>query len=394
MLRNRATILAIFPAAIVAVLVPMSAGDEARPFRYSPGRLGKQAELKYVNEVPVLIAGGTPEEIGTAVGALALKSAPRVLGYPRDLLANVGAERVYPAMVRGGLGMYKQFPTDYRAELEALVKAAGVEREAVVVGNTMFDLHKSVLCSALVVPTARSTTGGPLLARNLDYPSLGYIHEYTLVTIYRPAGKHAFASIGFPGVLGCLSGINDAGLALSVLEVYDAKEGEPRFDAGGIPYALCQRKLLEECTTIAETKKLLEGLRRTTTTNLVVADRTDVAVLEVTPARVVRRDVAKNAAPCTNHFCSAAVKPAEPLNVHRSFERFASLDKVRERSEKLGIEDLRQELDAVNLGTLTLQAMVFEPAALRLHLSCGHVPASEGPLRKLDLGPLLRPIAP
>jgi hypothetical protein len=50
----------------------------AEPFRFPEAREGK-AELKYVNGVPVLTAGGTPEEIGRAVGALAVKPGARVL---------------------------------------------------------------------------------------------------------------------------------------------------------------------------------------------------------------------------------------------------------------------------------------------------------------------------
>jgi len=264
-----------------------------------------------------------------------------------------------------------------------------VPRDPVIVGNTFFDLKKSVACSAVLVDGSRSATGGPLLGRNLDYPSLGYIHQYSLVTVYRPAGKHAFAAVGFPGLVGCLSGMNDAGLTVAVLEVFDVKASEPSFDARGIPYALCHRKLLEECTTVAEAKKVLEGLRRTSTLNLVVADRKRVAVFEITPKRVVERGPDKGVLSCTNHFCTDALEPARPANPMRSFERFASLEKVR-TLDKAGPEDLRKQLDAANLGDLTLQTMVFEPASLKLHLSIGKVPASAGPLRTLDLTPFLK----
>src|SRR5205807_4621051 len=140
-------------------------------------------------------------------------------------------------------------------------------------GNTMFDLKKFFACSALVVEPERSATRGLLLGRNLDYPSLGYIEQYSLVTVYRPRGKHAFASIGFPGVIGCLSGMNDAGLALGVLEVFQVKDRSEKFDASGTPYALCYRRLLEECATVDEAEKLLRAMKRTTTTNLVICDK-------------------------------------------------------------------------------------------------------------------------
>jgi len=40
-------------------------------FRFPEGRLGSKAQLVYHNGLPVLTVAGTPEEIGTAVGALA-----------------------------------------------------------------------------------------------------------------------------------------------------------------------------------------------------------------------------------------------------------------------------------------------------------------------------------
>jgi len=361
-----------------------------QPFRYPAGRQGDKAELKYVNGLPVLVVSGTPEEMGSAVGLLALVPAKRVLGYPRDLLKEIGTENLYGLFAWAGNGMVKQFPADYQTEMESMIKAARVDRADVVVGNTFFDLHKVFLCSALLLEPQRSKTGGPLLGRNLDYPSLGYINEYSLVTVYRPAGKHAFASVGFPGLVGCVSGMNDAGLALGILEAYDVKRGVKKFDPLGVPYALCLRKVLEECTTIAEAKKLLEGLPQTTLYNVVLADRQHVAVLEVAPARLAERTPEKGTAACTNHFLTEAMKPASVRDIEETLERFQSLDKTRRGAGKLGPDDMRQQLDAVNLGDFTLQTMVFEPCTLRLHLSLGKVPASKQPLRILDLGPLFQ----
>ncbi len=371
-------LLCLFPAVTQA----------AEPFRFPAARDGN-AELKYVNGIPVLTVGGTPEEMGRAVGVLAVKPGARVLEYPRDLLKIFSAERVMDWFVKGGNGMFRQFPPEYQKELEAMVQAAGVAREPVVVGNTFFDLKKVVACSAVLVEAPRSATGGPLLARNLDYPSLGYIHQYSLVTVYRPAGKHAFAAVGFPGLVGCLSGINDAGLSLGVLEVFDVKAGEPSFNAKGVPYALCLRKVLEECTTIDEAQKLLQRLPRTTTINLAIADKEHVAAFEITPGHVVRRDATDSACVCTNHFCAATLKPEEPVDVNASFERFESLEKVREGG-KVTPDDLRKHLHTTNMGDLTLQTMVFEPATLKLHLCVGPPPATRGPLRTLDLAPLLK----
>jgi predicted choloylglycine hydrolase len=286
--------------------------------------------------------------------------------------------------------MYKNFPAGRQRELEALVKGAAVERDAVIAGNTFFDLKKVLACSSVLVEKERSATGGPLLARNLDYPPLGYVHRYRLVTVYRPKGKRAFAAVGVPGLVGVLSGMNDAGLSLAVHEVFNIKTGLPHFDAGGIPYGLCLRQVLEECATVEEAIKTLEGLRLTTTINVAVADRNKVGVLEVSPKKVVLKRSERGTLSCTNHFTSPLLKSSNPVNVDRTFERFARLEEVRDWKGKATPEALRKQLDLVNLGNFTLQTMVFEPATLKLHLSIGQVPASSHALKTLELGPLLK----
>src|SRR5262249_50790287 len=134
------------------------------------------------------------------------------------------------------------------------------------------------------------------------FPTLGFLHEYSLVILCRPQGKHAFASVGFPGLLGCLSGMNDAGLTLATLEVYSTRDGAPSFDPRGTPYALCYRRLLEECTTVAEAETLLRSMHRTTAMNLAICDPQGGAVFEITPKSVAVRRPEAGICPCTNHF--------------------------------------------------------------------------------------------
>jgi hypothetical protein len=354
----------------------------SEPFRYPEGKYGK-GRLKYINGVPVLVVEGTPEEIGTQMARLTAKPAARLLEYPRTYLKNYGLIRLWPVLVKVGSGMLAQFPADYRKELDAAIKAAGLERDLLVAGNTMFDIKKIGGCSTLVINPERSATGAPLFGRNLDFPTLGFLHEYSLVLVCRPKGKHAFASVGFPGLLGVLSGMNDAGLAVATLEVNSSRDASPSFDPKGVPYALCFRRILEECTTVAEAAKLLRSMKRTTMMNLAVCDKKGGAVLEMTPRTVVVRRPEKGICPCTNHFRS------KELATSRRCARYAALDTVREM-DKVGLAAVAKKLDAANQGSLTLQTMVFEPAALRLHLALGKPPTSKLPLKKLDLGPLLK----
>jgi isopenicillin-N N-acyltransferase like protein len=370
-----------------ALVLFLSVPVAAEPFGFPEKELGP-GKLRYINGLPVLTVEGTPEEIGAQVAALAIKPAGKILDYPRELLDRFQVPIAWPVFYRAGSAMLPQFPADHRKELEAMIKA-GSDREKLVVGNTMFDLKKSIACSALQVTAERSATGNLLFGRNLDYPSLGYAHEYSLVTIYRPSGKHAFAAIGFPGLVGCLSGINDAGLSLGVLEIYSARDGIEKFDARGTPYALCYRRVLEECTTVAEAEKLLRSMRRTTLTCLAICDKDSAAVFEIAPNELVVRKPVDGLGACTNHFCTKELRPEGEEKLFRSVERLETLEKCRMQA-KMGVADIHKSLHAVCNKNTTMQTMVFEPATRKLYLAIGTCPASAGVLKELDLASLFK----
>ncbi|HEV3260199.1 MAG TPA: C45 family peptidase [Gemmataceae bacterium] len=386
------------PLAVMVLFLFPALAPAAGHFRYTEATHGR-GELKYVNGLPVLSVAGTPEEIGEQIGVLTAKHMDRLVSYPKTLLKQAGWESGWPALVRLSNALLAQCPADHRKELDAIAKHSRVDRDLIVVGNTLPDIMKIAGCSTLVVEPSRSAVKGPLFGRNLDYPTLGFLQDYTLVTVYRPNGKHAFVSIGFPGMVGCLSGMNDAGLAVATLEVYSSKDGSPRLDFKGTPYTFCFRRLLEECATVAEAEKLLRSMKRTTMNNLAVCDKQGGAVFEITSKNVVVRRSEEAICACTNHFRTPALATvrAEALAGLKNDRRFACLvGGVKEYRQKagglprLGLADVARRLHAANQGELTLQTMIFEPAALRLHLACGKTPSSALPMKALELGPLFK----
>lgn len=357
-------------------------------FRY-PEAEHAGAALRYLDGVPVLTVAGSPEQIGEAVGALAVRAAPRMTGYPDELLRHYWVGWTRGLLAWAGERMVRKLSPAHRAEFEAIVRASGIERTRMVLGNTLFDIKKFFACSALLVEPGRSATGQTIFGRNLDYPSQGFAHEYGLVTVYRPAGKRAFVSVGFPGLVGVLSGMNDAGLALGVLEVFQSPWFTRRLDLGGTPYAVCFRTVLETCATVDEARRALAKMRRTTLFNLALADRERVAVLEVTPRQVRERAAAEGACVCTNHFCLEAHSPAWSFNVYKTFDRHRTLRRLERARDRFDIPEIHAALHASHQDDHTIQTMVFEPAALRLHVGMGTLPATAGPLRTLDMAGML-----
>lgn len=381
----KARTAAVRAALALMFLWPFSAkAEDAFPYREGTYEKG---ELKYVDGLPLLVVQGTPEEMGRQQAGLTADAARDVLAYPRKLLSAIGREDRWPALVERSRRLKPQIAEEYLDELNAFAATAGLDPELLIAINTMVDAYRDGLgCSSLIVEPDRSETGGPLFGRNLDFFPVGVLQRLSLVVVYRPEGKHAFVSVGFPGMLGCFSGMNDAGLAVANHEVFLTRDGAPMFDPKGTPYTFCYRRILEECTTLEEAEKLLRSTPRTTLQSLAVCDRRSGGVLELTPRNVVLRRSERGIAACANHFRT------EPLARFLVSPRYRILSGAH-RLDKLGLDDVARKLDEVNLGRLTIQTMIFEPDPLVLHLAIGSPPTSRLPLVRLELAGLFRPAA-
>jgi predicted choloylglycine hydrolase len=365
--------------ALFVLAASAARGDETRPFR--EGRCGA-AQLRYINDLPVLTVAGTPEEIGRQKGALTQDVVKKLADYPRLLLERANHKERLPKYLETGKVLIERLPADYRDEMRSFARQSGLNPDMGILANTLADVYRgSFSCSSLMIDAKRSATKGPLFGRNLDFYTLGLLDKYSLVTVQRSKGKHAFVSIGFPGLFGCLSGMNDQGLALAVHEVFLSRDGAPIFNRKGMPYTFCFRQILEQCTTVEEAEELLRATERTTLFSLALCDRRHSVVLEATPFSVVPRHGSESVCACTNHFRSAELMVLPWCNRYRKLIQSRKLD-------QLDIADVAQKLNEVNMGRMTVHTMIFEPVPLKLHLAIGSCPSSALPLKALELGPL------
>jgi len=196
------------------LVLAVSAARAADTRSFTEGRSGS-GELKYVNDLPVLIVAGTPEEMGRQAAVLTGDVVKKLIDYPRKLvqqrLKGTGGQERLAKCLEMSKSLVPQLSADHRAELRAAFKQLGVDRDLGILGNVLPDVYRGGFsCSSIVVEADHSATKGPLFGRNLDFYTLNMLGKYSLVTVRRPNGKHAFVSIGFPGMFGCLSGMNDA----------------------------------------------------------------------------------------------------------------------------------------------------------------------------------------
>jgi hypothetical protein len=368
-------------AAVLLILTPGLRADE--PFRFPEAAHGK-GELKYRNGIPVLVAVGTPEEMGEQIGTLAVKP---VAGKMKALVDDVLKDKVGPAwpiVVKACEGLFKQFPEEYRKEVEATAKAGGIDLQVLVIANTIGDIQHLGGCSALVVEPSRSSTGQLICGRNMDAAPIGTLAQISLVIVRRPTGKRAFASVAFPGTLANGGEMNDAGLTLFANDVRESKDDAPKLNPKGTPMAVACRRMMEGCVTLDDADKYLKGVTATTSGSAIVCDTKAGAVYEVTAKGMAVRRAEDGICACTNHFRTKELAVTGP-----PCWRYEKLEGYWKRP-KLGVADVVKALHEVNQDKWTIQSMVFEPGALRMHLALGDGPVTARERKTLECGPIFK----
>jgi len=359
----------------------------AQPKSPFPEAKHGKGTLKHIDGIAVLTCQGTPAEIGEQYGILVGKNAANPTPVLEQFLKDVKKSGSFPVLKVLAQRMKSGFPKDHLVELEAAQKASGFEIEMMLFVNTVYDLSTGMGCSTLIAEKERSKTGAPLFGRNFDWmPSRG-LPEQTIVAIMKPENKRAFAIVTFSPIMGCISGMNDAGLACTINEIHlKQSQDKPVFNWDGTPTMLAFRRVLEECKTVAEAEKLLRSINRTTTACLTICDPNGGAVFEITPKSIEVRKAVNDICCCTNHFCT------KPLGIPQECERLDQLLLTQKSDAKLDVKDVFSRLHDVHQGKFTMQSMVFEPAERKLHLKIGDgkSSATEARMVTLDLGKLMK----
>ncbi|MBR58213.1 MAG: hypothetical protein CMH54_09350 [Myxococcales bacterium] len=333
----------------------------------------EQGKLVEVSGVPVLHLSGSPFAMGEQHGVLLRDQIRRL--YSDYLVPFMGGPEIANgAAYMAQSTMWSHVPERYRREMEGLAKGSGFTVQQIFLMQSFLDLKKMVACSTFGVLPSRSETGEPMLARNLDFPSLGMAQKYSLVIVRHPEKGVATATIGWPGLLGTLSGLSEKGVAMAMMEVETR-----RSSLHGMPYQLLYRWALENAKDVDGYIAQIQKAKRTASNNIMVMDASGgAAVLELTAAKVAVRRANKDIILATNHFESSSLKQDVQCS------RFKTLSREAKRhSGAWTSKQLERLLDKVDLAEMNLQAMIFFPRTRSIHLSVGRIPAASGPYQKL-----------
>jgi len=215
----------------------------------------------------VLHVAGTPYEMGFQHGRLLRDTARGLIQRIQTMAALQTAQDpknpVVPRLKEAWNRVAPFLPYSIHEELRGLAEGAGVSLDTVRIANTIPELFH---CSGFAL-WGKATQDGVLYhGRILDYAmEIGY-HQFAVLIVARPEGKHAFVNVGYAGFLGSVTGTNDQQVSFGEM----GGGGEGQWD--GMPMSFLMRKGLEEADTLEEGVAIFRDTPRTCEYYYVISD--------------------------------------------------------------------------------------------------------------------------
>ncbi|MEG2063947.1 MAG: C45 family peptidase [Alistipes sp.] len=227
-----------------------------------------------------------------------------------------------------------------------------------------------------------------LVGRNFDFYVSEDFARNRLLTFCKPDEGYRFVSIGWPGMVGVLSGMNETGLTVTL----NAAQG-PIPLSSATPVSILARQILQYAATIDEACAIASRYRLFVSESFLIGSTHDkrCAVIEKTPEKQSLYAVAAQTIGCTNHFQSEAFSDdtynRENIACSDSNPRMERLEELltantpltvgkaigilRDRCEKGGADLGLSNPLAINQ-QIAHHSVVFEPQRLRMWVSTGY----------------------
>lgn len=320
-------------------------------------------------------------------------------------------------------------------EVVFTTRGAGLSPEAVR-RPPLFDGRTRPPPVALAVRGAATAGGAPLLGHHFALLDANTSHKHGVVFVHHPEGAPPFAVVGWAGVTWGLSGLSTQGLGFacnpadtldntvvgSVLDqVGDLSKA--RLVASGTPIGVASRRALESATTAAGAVEVMKTISHVYGWSCAFADgegglaavETDGDVFKEGQGGVfplgpdtldpkgnrlvsLRGDDLVLASSYALNFPDIVTLTLAGQRVvpQRRWSGFYFRSRRAADAAFRGLEAAYGQLDVAALQALlssdelvdasdSMNAVVLEPRALKLHSAMGQVPATAGPFETLDL---------
>jgi len=229
-----------------------------------------------------------------------------------------------------------------------------------------------------------TTDGEMILGRNADYYGFGLSDRGSMLIVYHPNEGKKVLSINFIGMIGAFTGINEDGVAFGNMLVFNSSE--PEFNEDGVTIQLLLRQAAHKSSNVGEFGRYLIDQKHLISMNVMVADTKNAKILELGTVRSKEKNPVGDFLAVSNYFI-------DPDMGSGGFKcpRYDSLMRsVEENSGKYNEKIMENALRDAIIEGLNLQAVVFQPSKMVMHISVNKIPAAEGPYREFNLKELFK----
>lgn len=370
----------------------------------------------------VVVLEGSPVEMGLTHGGLLAGEIRYLVDRMNSLilrrLGSVAGTGLQAASMVLAMVLDSHVPPRLRQELRGVAAGSGVPYRKLSLLNSIDDVLNilrrfapaapSLGCSSFAIAGRRTRDGALLHGRNLDYHFRGtplddqgavarLLLEQTVLFVHRPRGGAAFLSVGWPGIVGVSTAVNEAGVSLGHLTSY-LRAATPN----GTPAMMIYRSIMEDAGSLREVGPILRASHRTIGNNLLVASaREDRALLfELTRDAVEEVEPRDGVLVAANHFTTPALaRRQRPYVLPHSVDRFGRLCELTARDRIAPEEAARFLADreqAAGKGMLsrvgnegTAVSALFNVAAGEVWLGCAPEPPASDSFVRLEISKLL-----
>ncbi|CAN5604566.1 acyl-CoA--6-aminopenicillanic acid acyl-transferase [soil metagenome] len=185
------------------------------------------------------------------------------------------------------------------------------------IGHALQSRNFVVGCTSFAGWNNKTADSSLILARNFDFYVGDDFARNKIILLCHPASGINFMSVTWPGMIGAVSGMNDAGLAVTI----NAGTAEAPTKSA-TPISILVREILQYAHNIDEAVKIASARKTFVSESIMVASASDkkTVIIEKSPTKQDVFESKDNLLICSNHFQSSSFSrdPENMKNISES----------------------------------------------------------------------------
>ncbi|WP_338732119.1 C45 family peptidase [Mangrovimonas cancribranchiae] len=302
-----------------------------------------------------LFVDGNPLQIGLKTGYLTkelfVKQEDAFLSKVDDIVPSKTKQYLLRKMLAWyNRKMYLHVPEEYKTEIYGLSKYAGDKYDYVAddylrvlylhgahdIGHAFQDLAL-VGCSSFAAWGDKTEDGDLIIGRNFDFYAGDAFSKEKIIAFVNPTKGHKFMSVTWPGMIGVVSGMNDAGLTVTI------NAGKSKIPlVAKTPISIVTREILQYAANIDEAIAIAKKRQVFVSESIFIGSAQDnrAITIEMAPHNFGIYEIENTSQLiCSNHFQSEAFKNDERNLKHmaesHSMYRYQRMEELLSDTKKL-----------------------------------------------------------